>query len=190
MNSGSRIENLGKGQRAHHRHFIFPATDDGPHVHFGAGRRKRHHGAQRQGFGCRDRAESEKQDFFLLPPELFGDGRQGDEFGAVHDRAPADRQEEIDLFLTGKLHGFHQRFEFRVRFDAAEFENRSRGFGQLAFDLVEDAVFDDTPTAVGDQNPAVARDQAVELTCLPLAEQDVGRVVISEILHFFSSVCR
>ena len=157
--------------------------DHRPGVHFGAGGRQGHHVAERNDFA----------DFVFIEHQLPGiavvGNARSDELGTVEYRAAAHREQKIDLFGFALGNGFAQGFDFGIRLDAPEL------YEVAAFErcdhLVVHAVFLDGAAAESNHDLLVGRNLFRQLGDGAFAEDQLDRILESEVVHTFLvySVC-
>ncbi len=69
----------------------------------------------------------------------------------------------------------------RVGFNAAELKKSD--VLQCGMHLIQNAIFFDAPSTVGDQYPGICRNFLFDLCDLSFAEMDPGRVPKTEVIH-------
>ena len=150
--------------------------DDGAVVHLGAGGCQGQHGSQR--YRIADLAAIGLQNF---PGIAFITCRGGNELAAVDHRATTHGQDIVDAF--GLHHGdrLHQGLEMGVGLDATKLLITAAG--QCGMHLIQNAILLDAATTIGDEHLGISRDLFGQLSDLPLAEMNAGRIEIGKVVH-------
>ena len=152
--------------------------DDGVGGTLAAGRGNGQHHADGQG-GLRGLAGEE------VPEVPVIGNTHGDGLGGVDDAAAADGQEEVDLFLPGKLDALIDKSAARIRLDAAERDGAQAFGGDGVLHPVKQTGLLCRLAAVDDHDTAAAKlfDITAGLVFAVAAEDKIGRAVKIKIIH-------